>query len=208
MKKMLSMALGFVLAMVMAIPMMANPASGNANQNSFLGHTHNFHTALDVRIGGNGNSARLVIVRTDEGAVAEIAASDRPVNDKINTVAGFGYEIDVFVRGNKIDKIIGWYDLNCYHACPECADKCDPTRETPCDGICDCIDDCGNGCYKKWLKANVCPPCSSGVGQNHTNCHTGHKNHFEKWANCQCCGMKYNENWVENEFVPNECCPE
>jgi len=137
------------------------PASGTANENSFLKHTIDIPTVYwsdeevsvtrtevqSIRIGGNGNSARLIVKIDNE----EYTTTVRPVNNALNTVTVITvddekFEIDVFVRGNKIDgESIKVFDLNCYNDCPS-NEGCTPKRDNPCVCECECDLRCKNEC--------------------------------------------------------------
>ena len=246
-KKILVTAIASVMIFAVSLTALgAAPESGTANNNSFLNDTIfspnvgvfdqndvpvGRATVESVRIGGNGNSARLMVKISG----VEYATTARPINNTVNTVTAGGFEIDVFVRGNKIDGVLGVWDLNCYCEGCENAPMCDPTRDEPCIVyVCECsawcsfCDDCSSSCvwcsscgecsssaacadcmfvapctcYTDWLNTNVCPPCRNGVGNNHSNCHADHHVHGSAWGHCQCCGP----NPGSNPFIPNDCC--
>ena len=181
MKKVLSLVLTAALLLSIAIPAIAF-TPGNANQNSRTNGIESYVNAT-VIITGNGNSARLnTILTTKYGLSVTQTEAECPINNKINTIYIAGFEIDVFVRGNKIDRIDGIWDLNCYRECFDCGDYCTPTRDNPCACECTCLPDSS--------EAWICPPCRNGVGNNHSNCFSNHNNQKQRdlWWNCECCG--------------------
>jgi len=189
MKKTLALVLALTMVLSLAVSAMANDP-GNANKNSRTdGYANvlNYVTDAAVWVNGNGNTLRVnATIGTvyAPGLVAQYVGADRPVNDRIYTVKLAGFEIDVFIKGNKIDGgILGIWDLNCYRECFDCGDACTPTRDNPCACACTCASLTDN-CFAD----RFCPPCSNGVGNNHKNCHAYHHVHGVVWAKCQCCG--------------------
>ena len=216
-KRFLALILIVAMTLAIAIPAMANDP-GNANKNS---RTDGYANVLDyvtdaaVWVNGNGNTLRVnATIGTvyAPGLVAQYVGADRPVNDRIYTVKLAGFEIDVYIKGNKIDGgILGIWDLNCYRECFDCGDYCTPTRDNPC--ACACT--CGGG-FDSNCATITCDPCSGsnpGSNNNHSNCHGFHHVHGKIWATkCACCGPLWTpcksptcEYCDENGFVEVLC---
>lgn len=104
MKKLVAFLLATVMTFAMSAAVFAwGPASGPANNNP--GANRVDVSDLAVRIGGNGNSARLTVYANGDA----IYVSGRPANNVYNVIAlpgkFEGYVLGVFVRGNSILRV-------------------------------------------------------------------------------------------------------
>lgn len=135
MKKFASLLLAVVLTFGIVGVAFAAPASTNANTGPGVAQVQ-VSNDVSVRIGGNGNSARLIAYVGGEQA---FVSADRPANNAVTTLSfyfdGVDYVVAVTVRGNSI------VDTSVVSATvrevvvPGCADDCDCP---------DCVCDCGD----------------------------------------------------------------
>lgn len=95
MKKFIALFLVFVLAM--ATTAFAAPASTNANTGPGVAQV--VLEDVTVRIGGNGNSARLIAY---VDGVQVFVSANRPANNAVTTLSFDGFVVAVTVRGNSI----------------------------------------------------------------------------------------------------------
>ena len=103
-RKILAVALALVMTLAMAAVVSAAPAPATTGANYGAGVSTVNGGDFSVRIGGNGNSARLMVY---DGAELIYTSADRPVNNALNTltVVREGFEtlvVEVTIRGNSI----------------------------------------------------------------------------------------------------------